>query len=125
MTEPKIKPHNGIPAAVAKKAAAPRRRSPAAAAAVPAPPASMQMPVADMKKVKRVQASFSMSEAQFSSLAELKARCLQFGVTVKKGELVAAGLQLLMGLQETSLEAVVLPNLRADRGAVNGKKRKQ
>lgn len=58
-------------------------------------------------------------------LAELKARWLSFGINPKKSELLAAGLQLLKDLPDTSLEASILPCLRSDRKVANIKKPKR
>lgn len=73
------------------------------------------------KKEKRIRASIGMTEAQFEALAELKARCLRLGISAKKGEVLAAGIELLKNLSETSFEASILLCLRSDRTANNGK----
>lgn len=80
---------------------------------------------ADTKPEKRVRSSFSMPDSQFALLAALKARCLTFGVSAKKGELLAAGLHMLANLPETSLEASILPFLRTDQKPPKGKKPKK
>lgn len=78
-----------------------------------------------LKKEKRVRSSFSLPESQFLLLAELKARCASFDINPKKSELLAAGLQLLNDLPETSLEASILPCLRSDRKVAKIKKQKK
>lgn len=78
-----------------------------------------------LKAEKRVRSSFILSESQFSLLAELKTRCLSFGINAKKSARLAAGLQLLKDLPKTSLEASILPCLRSDRKAAKIKKPKK
>ncbi len=109
MTATKRKPAV-TPPGVATKATATRTRQRPAAAAKPAATSLEAVPAA--KKEKRVRTSFTLPESQLVLLGELKKRCLFFGVKAKKGELLAAGLQLLAGLPETALEAAVLPSVR-------------
>lgn len=122
MPIPKNKPAVTVPATAAKKAAPAARARKAAPARTAAPAA--QIPVA-AKREKRVHSSFSMPDSQFAMLAALKTRCLAFGVSAKKGELLAAGLHMLANLPDTSLEASVLPFLRLDRKPSKDKKRKK
>ena len=126
-----------VPAAkkpAAKKSAAPtaRRAAPAAASkspvtspVPPAPSIAAQVPSTPRHIEKRIRTSFALPESQVALLGELKKRCLGFGVNVKKGELLTAGLQLLRNLPETALEAAVLPTMRADRQLKVAKKRKK
>jgi hypothetical protein len=110
----------------AKKAAAPPLRR--ASAAVANSPVTPVLPVEAKKPVKiekRIRTSFALPESQVALLGELKKRCLGFGVNVKKGELLTAGLQLLNNLTETALEAAVLPSMRSGRQRKTGKKRKK
>lgn len=72
---------------------------------------------------KRIRGSFTLPEAQLVMLTELKARCLRLGINAKKGEVLAAGIELLRGLPEASFEACILPVLRPDRKVKNGKMR--
>ena len=44
------------------------------------------------KKIKMIRDSFTMPESDYIKLSELKKRCLNVGVHVKKSELVRAGL---------------------------------
>lgn len=120
--------------AAAKKPAAPsaRRAAPAVAsrtavkpAAPTAPPVAVKVPRVLKIDEKRIRTSFALPESQIALLNELKKRCLDFGVNVKKGELLTAGLQLLKNLPETALEAAVLPTMRADRQLKAAKKRKK
>lgn len=126
-----------VPAAkrpAAKKPAAPtaRRAAPAAASKTaakptvsPAPSIAVKTPPAPRNSEKRIRTSFAMPESQIALLGELKKRCVGFGVNVKKGELLTAGLQWLKNLPETALEAAVLPSMRSDRQRETGKKRKK
>lgn len=122
MPSSKNKPAVAAAATGAKKPVpAPRARK-AAPVKTAAPVA--QVPVV-AKREKRVHSSFSMPDSQFAMLASLKTRCLAFGVSAKKGELLAAGLHMLANLPDTPLEASVLPFLRLDRKAGKDKKRKK
>lgn len=113
-------------AVAARRTAAPVKAATAAKKVTPVKQASLSK-VAEkaVKKEKRVRASFSMPEAQFVALAELKARCLRLGINAKKGEVLAAGIQLLRNLPETSFEAAILPYLRSDNPVKNGKMRQK
>lgn len=117
----------------AKKTPAPTvRRATAAASKTPAKPsvsaasstAASTTPILRHND-KRIRTSFALPESQIALLGELKKRCLGFGVNVKKGELLTAGLQLLNKLPETALEAAVLPSMRVDRPVKLAKKRKK
>lgn len=127
-------PKNKLPVAtaqpVASKTAVPGRRRTASASASPAALDERQAALDTttgkaVKKEKRIRSSFSLPESQFSLLAELKTKCLSFGINPKKSELLAAGLQLLRDLPETSLEASILPCLRSDRKVAKIKKPKK
>jgi hypothetical protein len=54
-------------------------------------------------------------DGQTGLVADIKARCLTFGLYPNNEELIAAGLLLLTQLTETALEAALLQSLRADR----------
>lgn len=108
--------HGVKTAPAAKKAAAVKQASPSN---------ERKADATAVKKEKRVRASFSMPEAQFAALAELKARCLRLGISAKKGEVLAAGIQLLRSLPEASFEATILPHLRTDQKIKNGKMRQK
>jgi hypothetical protein len=106
------------PAAKTPVASRARRAAPAAASKVvvnspvsPAPAIAAKSPPAPRHNEKRIRTSFALPESQVALLGELKKRCLGFGVNVKKGELMSAGLQLLKNLPETALEAAVLPSM--------------
>lgn len=123
MTIPKNEPQVAAAAKKAMRAARPRKTAPVKTAAPSVQLRAEAKPNA--KPEKRVHSSFSMPDSQFAMLAALKARCLAFGVSAKKGELLAAGLHLLANLPDTSLEASVLPFLRLDRKPGKDKKRKK
>lgn len=126
-----------VPAAkkpAAKKPAAASVRRPVAAAPSNKPAKRTVSPVTSIASTssatprsseKRIRTSFALPESQIALLVELKKRCLSFGVDVKKGELMTAGLQLLNALPETALEAAVLPSMRSDRQRKVTKKRKK
>lgn len=50
-----------------------------------------------------VRDSFTMPESDYVKLAELKQKCLEAGVHVKKSELMRAGLLRLSKLNKTAL----------------------
>lgn len=79
-------------AAPAKPEARTRTKKPATAKAPPAPPA-----------VELVRERFSMPQADFNRIAELKARARQLGRPCKKNELLRAGLQALGALGDEQL----------------------
>lgn len=119
------------PAAKTPATSGARRAVPAAAKTAvnspvsPAPAVTAKKPPTARNKEKRIRTSFALPESQVALLGELKKRCLAFGVNVKKGELLTAGLQLLNDLPATALEAAVLPSMRSDRQLKEGKKRKK
>ena len=54
-------------------------------------------------KIKMVRDSFTMPESDYAQFAELKKRCLQAGLHVKKSELLRAGLTGLSRLSDADL----------------------
>ncbi|MBP0589965.1 hypothetical protein J8I87_09570 [Paraburkholderia sp. LEh10] len=60
-----------------------------------APAAEEKKPRAKKEKEKVVRDSFTMPKSDYAKIAELKQRCLDAGVSVKKSELLRAGLNLL------------------------------
>lgn len=119
MTATKRQPAAKPPTAATNVPASRARPRPVAASQAVAP----LEPAPAAKKEKRVRCSFTLPESQLALLGELKKRCLVFGVKVKKGELLAAGLRLLADLPETALEAAVLPSVRQPRPPATPKKR--
>lgn len=94
------------PAAVTKKTT--RASSTANKAAQTAPPVAKasieKQPKKDKpKKIKMIRDSFTMPESDYIKLAELKKKCLETGVHVKKSELIRAGLLSLSKLTNASL----------------------
>ncbi|WP_027794767.1 hypothetical protein [Paraburkholderia acidipaludis] len=59
------------------------------------------------KKEKVVRDSFTMPKADYEKIATLKKKCLDAGITVKKSELLRAGLMLLDSTSEKRLLAAV------------------
>jgi hypothetical protein len=55
------------------------------------------------KKVKMIRDSFTLPESDYVKLAELKKKCLEAGVHVKKSELMRAGLLSLSKLNNPAL----------------------
>jgi hypothetical protein len=58
-------------------------------------------------KVKLVRDSFTMPSNEYEQIAALKARCLNLGQSVKKSELLRAGLAALVALDDLSLKTAV------------------
>ncbi|MBV8260602.1 MAG: hypothetical protein JO239_06510 [Paraburkholderia sp.] len=80
----------------AKAGAKPDAAAPAAEAAEkPAREAVAKAKNKRAKKEKVVRDSFTMPKADYERIAALKQTCLEAGVSVKKSELLRAGLQLL------------------------------
>jgi hypothetical protein len=82
------------PAKSATTATAPTEAKPAKA---PKTAAEVEGKVrrAKQEKEKVVRDSFTMPKSDYAKLAELKQRCLEAGIPVKKSELLRAGLNLL------------------------------
>lgn len=55
------------------------------------------------KKIKMIRDSFTLPESDYVKLSELKKKCLEAGVHVKKSELMRAGLLSLSKLPSASL----------------------
>jgi hypothetical protein len=69
------------------------------------------------KKPKLVRDSFTMPEAEYAVLGDVKKACIAAGVEVKKSQLLRVGLVLLKGSSVTTLKAMIeaLPALKAGR----------
>lgn len=130
-TEPAIvakKPAVPVKTAVAKpKAVAAKSTAlPAAKKSVVAKAAPKQTakPVAEekIKKPKLVRDSFTMPEAEYQVLDDVKKACIKAGVAVKKSELLRVGVALIKSLDHTALKAALaaLMPLKAGRPK-NGK----
>jgi len=108
------------------KGAASARRQPAAArastAAASAKPGTSPSAKADKKKakpekVKVVRDSFTIPKNEYAQIAALKKRAIDFGVEVKKSELIRAGLMLLIATTDSALRKVLaqVPTLKTGR----------
>ncbi|MGF6595805.1 hypothetical protein P3T23_000512 [Paraburkholderia sp. GAS448] len=106
----KAKPAGKPKAAVkAKPAAAPKaeRRKRAAAAEAAPVSATAEEKSKRVKKEKVVRDSFTMPKSDYAKIAALKEKCLEAGVSVKKSELLRAGLLLLESAPSKRLLAAV------------------
>ncbi len=117
-------------AAPAAKKAAPVKTAQATATPAPAVPvtaakktaAKLQPkaapePKEKAKKAKLVRDSFTMPEAEYAALGEVKKACLKAGVEVKKSELLRIGVALVRQLDMAKLKEILagLPTLKAGR----------
>ena len=68
------------------------------------------------RKTKVVRDRFSMPEADYGKLAELKGKCLAAGMRVKKSELLRIGLHFLETLPIARLTAAVTTLERVETG---------
>jgi len=57
----------------------------------------------ELKRPKVVRDSFTMPEDDYRKIKQLKARCLKEGVSIKKGELLRAGLHALEKMNKRQL----------------------
>jgi len=71
-------------------------------AAVPAAEKKKDKPKA--KKQKLVRDSFTMPEAEYEALAEMKKTCIKAGVAVKKSELLRVAVSLLRKMDVAQIE---------------------
>ena len=73
--------------------------------------------VEKLKKPKLVRDSFTMPEAEYAVLGDVKKACLAAGVEVKKSQLLRIGLELLKKTEMAQLKAMItaLPALKAGR----------
>lgn len=62
---------------------------------------------AKAKKEKVIRDSFTMPKQEFEKIAELKKQCLKLGVSMKKSELLRAGLLVLSKLTQQQLKIAV------------------
>jgi len=106
----------------AKASAKPDAATPAAEAAKkPARKAVAKAKNKHAKKEKVVRDSFTMPKADYERLAALKQTCFEAGVSVKKSELLRAGLQLLEASSTKRLVAAIaaLETVKTGRPAKN------
>jgi len=73
------------------------------------------------KKPKLVRDSFTMPEAEYAVLGEVKKTCLKAGIEVKKSELLRVGVALIRQLDTAKLKEILagLPALKAGRPKKN------
>lgn len=88
----------------AKKAA--KQRAPATAEATPVK-AAVEVKAKRIKKEKVVRDSFTMPKSDYDKIAALKQKCLAAGVSVKRSEILRAGLLLLESATPKRLLEVV------------------
>jgi len=71
------------------------------------------------KKTKLVRDSFTIPKAEYAVIGDLKDRALGLGVSVKKSELLRAGLKLLQQLDDATLKVALaaVPALKTGRPA--------
>jgi hypothetical protein len=99
------------PTKVTPRRAAAKKTSPAAARkqpakktkAIPAPAAQETQKKPSKQRVRLVRDSFTMPEPDFALIAALKARTMAAQRETKKSELLRAGLQVLMALDDATL----------------------
>ena len=60
-----------------------------------------------LKEVERVREKFTLPADEYAQLAALKQRLAVHGVAVKKSELLRAGLQMLVSLDDSALQATL------------------
>jgi hypothetical protein len=89
---------------VVKKAAKAKRSATVEAAPASAPEAKKAK---QPKKEKVVRDSFTMPKSDYDKIASLKQKCLDAGVSVKKSELLRAGLMMLESAAPQRLLAAV------------------
>lgn len=71
------------------------------------------------KKPKLVRDSFTIPKAEFAAIETLKTRAIGLGVSVKKSELLRAGLMVLQGLNDAAYKSALaaVPALKTGRPA--------
>ncbi len=69
------------------------------------------------KKPKLVRDSFTIPKAEFAGIETLKSRAIALGTSVKKSELLRAGLMALQGLNDAAYKAALsaVPTLKTGR----------
>jgi len=69
------------------------------------------------KKPKLVRDSFTIPKAEFAAIETLKTRAIALGTSVKKSELLRAGLMALQGLSDAAYKAALssVPTLKTGR----------
>lgn len=106
--------------AAAKPKDAPVAAKPAAKVAIKAaskPAAKPAAPKEKLKKTKLVRDSFTMPEAEYEVLGQVKKACIKAGFEVKKSELLRIGVALIKKMEISQLKSILttLPPLKAGR----------
>ena len=103
--------------APAKKVTAPRKAAPAVAVKGPAKPAVQKLLKA--KKLKLVRDSFAMPKLEYHVLEELKLRSGKLGNSIKKSELLRAGIKALASFSDANFLAALkaVPTIKTGRPA--------
>ena len=102
MTENTAEKKRSVPSA--KQAAIKKNPAPAKAVIVPKAEKKNKKKAKDKVKVVR---DFTMPQAEYAKLAELKQACIKAGMPVKKNELLRAGLYALGSLSVPKLKPVL------------------
>lgn len=86
-------------------------------------PAAPTQPKASAKKPKLVRDSFTIPKQEFAAIDTLKTRALSAGVSVKKSELIRAGLMALSGMSDAALRKALaaVPTLKTGRPVAEAK----
>lgn len=126
-TTPRAPAQKAATPTVAKKVATPPAARKALAKAVPAPkPVAKTAPVAvaveapaKAKKPKLVRDSFTIPKNEYEAIASLKERALKQGVSIKKSELLRAGLMTLAFMPDAAFAKALadVPTLKTGRPA--------
>jgi len=110
------------PDAAAKTIAKPQTAAPTAVSAKPTPAPAVAAAVADSKpakdkKPKMVRDSVTIPKAEYMVLEAMKQRAAQLKVTVKKTELIRAGMKHLATLPDAVFLAAIaaVPSLKTGR----------
>lgn len=107
---------------VAKIVAPVKKAVPAKKVAATAKSVSAEAAVKEKhKKPKLVRDSFTMPEAEYAVLGEVKKACIAAGIEVKKSQLLRVGLQLLKKTPVSTLKTMIagLQPLKAGRPKMN------
>ncbi|MBC3874635.1 hypothetical protein [Undibacterium flavidum] len=108
--------------ATPSKPAAAKKAEAAKKIAVPAKPVNGEAVAKEKhKKPKLVRDSFTMPEAEYAVLGEVKKACIAAGIEVKKSQLLRVGLQLLKKTPVSNLKTMIagLQPLKAGRPKLN------
>lgn len=126
-TTPQAPAKKTVQPPAAKKVAAPPVARKTLAKAVPAPkvavqPVKAEVPVdvpAKAKKPKLVRDSFTIPKNEYEAIASLKERALKHGVSIKKSELLRAGLMTLAFMPDAAFAKALadVPTLKTGRPA--------